>query len=339
VQESTVSRSIACLGEALILVSQPESQAWGATRLHLAGAEANVAVGLAALGVPAAWIGRLGDDQYGATISAELRQRGVDVSAVEIDSSRPTGHYSKRTDTDHEGERRTTSHYQRSGSAASAMGPEFLDRAAVAAILSRAPVVHCSGITAALSDSCRSLMYRLLSDRPGISGAVSFDVNWREQLWPDGDPSVVVDLANRADLVLVGADEALRVMGTGDPVELRSILPQPAMIVVKDGAKRAVAVDRQSRTVVVPALSVDVVEPVGAGDAFAAGYLSGMVRGEETDRCLRRGHIGAAATLTVASDSAPPPPNALFEDMLTCSPRAWSTITVSAAGFTPPERR
>jgi len=339
VQETTATRSIACLGEALVLVSRSESRASAAPQLHLAGAEANVAAGLAAIGVPAAWIGRLGDDEYGARISSELHERGVDVSAVEIDPSRPTGLYSKHTETDDDGERRTTSHYRRSGSAASAMGPDFLDRAAVAAALSRAAVVHCSGITAALSDSCRALMYRLLSDRPSISGAVSFDVNWREQLWPGGDPRVVVDLANRADLVLVGADEALRVMGTDDPVQLRSILPLPETIVVKDGAKRAVAVDRRSHMVVVPALRVDVVEPVGAGDAFAAGYLSGMVRGEETDTCLRRGHIGAAATLTVASDSAPPPPDALRDHMLTCSPRAWSTITVSAEGFTPPEGR
>lgn len=338
-QETTATRPIACLGEALVLVSPPEIGASAATQLHLAGAEANVAAGLSAIGVPAAWIGRLGDDEYGARISGELRERGVDVSAVEIDSSRPTGHYWKHTETADDGERRTTSHYQRSGSAASAMGPEFLDRTAVTAVLSRAAVVHCSGITAALSDSCRALMYRLLSDRPGISGTVSFDVNWREQLWSDGDPGVVVDLANRADLFLVGADEALRVMGTDDPVALRSILPLPETIVVKDGAKRAVAVDRWSQTVEVPALHVDVVEPVGAGDAFAAGYLSGMVRGENTATCLRRGHIGAAATLTVASDSAPPPPDALRDHMLTCSPRAWSTIVVSAAGFTPPGGR
>jgi 2-dehydro-3-deoxygluconokinase len=217
------------------------------------------------------------------------------------------------------------------------MGPEFLDQTHVATVLRRAAVVHCSGITAALSESCRALMYRLLSDRPGISGAVSFDVNWREQLWPDGDPSVVVDLANRADLVLVGADEAIRVMGTDDPVELRRILPLPDTIVVKDGANRAVAVDRRSRTVVVPALRVEVVEPVGAGDAFAAGYLSGLVHGEDTGSCLRRGHIGAAATLTVASDSAPPPPDVVRHRLLTCSERAWSATTVSAAGFTLPE--
>ncbi|WP_410506985.1 sugar kinase [[Mycobacterium] appelbergii] len=341
------TRSVACLGEALVLESAAELHLAGApaelhlagapAELHLAGAEANVAAGLTALGVPAAWIGRLGDDEYGALVASELRARGVDVSAVEIDATRPTGHYSKHTATDHAGEPRTTSRYRRSGSAASAMGPEFLETPSVAAALGRAAVVHCSGITAALSDSCRALMRRLLTDRPGIAGVMSFDVNWREQLWPDGDPSVVVELANQADLVLVGADEALRVMGTDDPVELRRILPLPATVVVKDGARRATAIDADGRTTVVPALRVEVVEPVGAGDAFAAGYLSGLVRGDDVATCLRRGHIGAAATLTVASDWAPPPPDAVLDGLLRCSERSWSATVVTAAGFAPPE--
>lgn len=329
-ETASAGRAVACLGEALVLVST-------AGELHAAGAELNVAVGLAALDVPAAWIGRLGDDDFGATIRTQLRERGVDVSAIETDPDRPTGHYSKRTAADGSGELRTTSRYRRTGSAASVMGPEFLDLAAVSAVLGRAAVVHGSGITAALSDTCRALMRRLLTDRPGIPGVVSFDVNWREQLWPDGDPSAVVDLANRADVVLVGADEAVRVMGTADPLELRRILPMPTTVVVKDGARRAMAVDRSGRPTVMPALRVEVVEPVGAGDAFAAGYLSGMVRGEDTATCLRRGHVGAAATLTVATDWAPPPPAAVLDFLLTCSARDWSASTVTAAGFTLPE--
>lgn len=322
--QQTHTVRVACLGEPLVLVS---------VDAHPAGAELNVAIGLAARGVPAALVGRLGDDEHGSLIRAELRRHGVDTSALETDPHRPTGHYSKVTGTDETGERTTTSRYARAGSAASAMGPQFLDRTEVSTVLGASAIVHCSGITAALSDTCRALMCRLLTERPGIPGLVSFDVNWREQLWPDADPAVVVELANRADLVLVGADEALRVAGTDDPVELRRVLPAPATIVVKDGARRAVAVDRDGDTTEMPALRVDVVEPVGAGDAFAAGYLSGLVRGEDTATCLRRGHIGAAATLTVATDWAPPPPDGLMHRLLTCSARDWSTTTVSASGF------
>ena len=123
----------------------------------------------------------------------------------------------------------------------------------------------------------------------------------------------------------------------GDPAALREILPDPATLVVKDGARRALAVDRGGKTIAVPALRVDVVEPVGAGDAFAAGYLSGVVRGEDAVTCLRRGHIGAAGTLTVAADSAPPPPDAVMSRLLTCSEQDWAATAVSADGFSIPE--
>ncbi len=336
---------VACVGEPLVLAggevelhlagAQAELHLAGAqAQLHLAGAEANVAAGLVSWGIPASFVGRLGDDGYGDLIRSELTARGVDISAVEIDSSRPTGHYSKDTAPDEAGEPRSVSRYHRTGSAASAMTPEFLDSAAVASAFGRASVVHCSGITPALSDSCRAMMRRLLTDRPGISGLLSFDVNWREQLWPDGDPAEVVALANLADVVLVGADEAIRVAGTDDPVALRRILPNPETLVIKDGAEQALAIDRAGDVIAVPALRVEVVEPVGAGDAFAAGFLSGVVLGDDPESCLRRGHIGAAVTLTVVADSAPPPPDAAVEHLLDCTDGEWAATAVSEAGFT-----
>ncbi|MFV8246589.1 sugar kinase [Mycolicibacterium peregrinum] len=327
---------VACLGEPLVLAgAQAELHLAGAqAELHLAGAEANVAAGLVAWGIPASFIGRLGDDAYGALITSELTARGVDISAVEIDPELPTGHYSKVAAPDTNGEPRSVSQYSRTGSAASAMSPEFLDAPAVVAVLAHASVVHCSGITPALSPTCRAMMRRLLTDRPGIDGPVCFDVNWREQLWPDGNTAEVIALANLADVVLVGADEALRVMGTDDPIALRRILPDPATLVIKDGADQALAVDRSGEEFVVPALRVDVVEPVGAGDAFAAGFLSGVVLDEDPESCLRRGHIGAAVTLTVAADSAPPPPDELIEHLLICTDGEWAATSVSEAGFT-----
>jgi 2-dehydro-3-deoxygluconokinase len=339
VQELTTipDRGVACLGEPLVLVSPSDAEP-DLTALHLAGAEANVAAGLVAWGIPASFVGRLGEDEFGDLIRSELIARGVDVAAVEIDPARPTGHYSKVTAPDETGEPRTASRYNRAGSAASAMTPAFLDSPAVAAAFAHASVVHCSGITPALSDTCLALIRRLLTDRPGVTGIVSFDVNWREQLWPDGDPAQVVDLANHADLVLVGADEALRVMGTDDPVELRRILPDPTTLIIKDGGHRAIAVDRTGATIIVPALRVEVVEPVGAGDAFAAGFLSGVVLGEDTATCLRRGHLGAAVTLTVVADSAPPPSAELTRQLLTCPEVQWAGTTVTPSGITVQDR-
>lgn len=324
------TQRVVCLGEPLVLVCDEAADASRATT-HMGGAEVNVAIGLAAQGIPTSWVGRVGEDAYGDLVRSELGQRGVDVSAVEADPDRPTGYYRKLKSAAPEGGCRTEIEYHRTGSAASAMDPQFLDRSLVQRVLHQATVIHCSGITAALSESCAALMQCLLRERAGA--LISFDVNWREQLWPHGDPGMVVDLARLADIVFVGADEAVRVFGSDDPATLRRILPKPRMVVIKDGARGAIVVDSAGDTDFTPALTVDVVEPVGAGDAFAAGFLAGMTRGEAVGQCLRRGHIGAAATLTVESDSAPQPPVEVIARLLACPDSTWATTRVSSNGF------
>jgi 2-dehydro-3-deoxygluconokinase len=329
------SADVVCLGEALALVpALPEPGTPVPGPALLAGAEANVAAGLAGAGVAAAWAGRFGRDELGAFLHAELQPRGVDLAAVEIDPERPTGYYAKVTEADADGEPRSRMSYRRAGSAASAMTPAFLDRPALRDRLATAQVIHTSGITAALSDSCAALVHEL-TGRPR-SGLLSFDVNWREQMWPRGDPGVVAALADRADLVLVGGDEAERVFGTDDPTRLRRLLPHPRWLVVKDGARRALAVDRTGAVIDQPALRVEVVEPVGAGDAFAAGLLTGLVRGEPLARCLRRGHLHAAAVLTVTGDSTPMPPGDVLDPLLGAAPGDWAKIEVTAAGLAAP---
>lgn len=334
-RESTV----VCLGEAMVLMpALPESgTATAPTGGHLAGAEANVAAGLAAAGVPAAWVGRLGADAFGSFLHAELVARGVDVGGVLIDEKLPTGYYAKVVEPGAGGgEPRTRMIYRRAGSAASAMGPSFLDEPAVAERIAEARVVHTSGITAALSGSCAALMRTLLGRPRPESLTVSFDVNWREQIWPDGDPSLVAELAGLADVVLVGSDEARRVLGTDDPADVRRLLPAPRIVVIKDGDRQALAVDRDGGVVAVPALQVDVVEAVGAGDAFAAGLLTGLVHGEPVERCLRRGHLSAAAVLTVHADSAPPPSGPLGAALLAAPDAEWAGIRVGPDGFSTP---
>ncbi len=332
---------IACLGEPLALVAEEDLDAT-APAMHAGGAEANVATGIAALGTPTAFLGRVGADAEGRRITDHLRAHGVIIDAIEVDSAAPTGRYAKTEGVDGAGEPMTTSTYRRAGSAAAAMGPDFLARPAVARTLAAARLVHTSGITPALSDSCAALTRALLRDRAGVPGTVTFDVNWREQLWPGGDPSLVVELARSTDVVLVGSDEAERVLGTGSPAAVRALLPEPRTVVVKDGAVRAVAVTAEGAEIAVPALAVDVVEPVGAGDSFAAGFLHGLARGEDLRTCLRRGHAGAAATLTVRADFALLPAAAMAA-LLAASDDEWSRahvgpggIRVGGAHFSPP---
>lgn len=329
-----------CIGEPLALVAGDRLDGpLAGDEVQLAGAEANVAVGLAAYGVEVDIVARLGDDVAGRVIRAGLAGRGVGVGALVVDATRPTGRYAKVEGVDDAGEPKTTSRYRRFDSAMAAAGPGLLGEPAVRDVLAGTALVHCSGITPALSADCAALMEALLVER-GLDGGgrpgphLSFDVNWREPLWPDGDTSVVARLADHADTVLVGADEAERVFGESDPGRLRRLLPGPELLVVKDGARRAVALPRDGDVVEVPALAVDVVEPVGAGDSFAAGFLYGRLLGEPLRRCLRRGHLGAAATLTVRGDFRRPDPS-LINALIDADDADWAAARVTASGQCP----
>ncbi|MFG2464432.1 PfkB family carbohydrate kinase [Streptomyces canus] len=202
----------------------------------IGGAESNVACGLAAAGHAVRWVSRVGADGFGDHLVETVGGYGVDVSAVGRDSSRPTGVYFRTA-----GDRATDAHevaYYRAGSAASAMSVENVDLASVRA----ARVLHLSGITAALSEGCLALLRALMApgaDRP----LVSFDVNHRAGLWRDADgPRVLLELARGADIVFVGEDEAEEAWGiSGGPAAIRTALPEPGVLVVKQGGVGATA--------------------------------------------------------------------------------------------------
>jgi 2-dehydro-3-deoxygluconokinase len=218
----------------------------------------------------------------------------VDTSLVEL-TDRPTGLYVKAPGPDG-----TAVLYYRSGSAASTMDAGFATRLAAV----RPRVLHLSGITPALSPGCRELVRHLVRDRPLGPAVVSFDVNHRPGLWSaHAARDELAALAQAADVVLVGLDEAHRLWGCRTAEEVRSLLDGPATLVVKDGAVEAVSFTPDGTTRV-PARRVHVVEPVGAGDAFAAGWISGMLDGRDAWERLALGHLVAAAALGSATDHA-----------------------------------
>ncbi|MFD9004104.1 sugar kinase [Streptomyces sp. NPDC059582] len=324
---------VVCVGETMAaLAPDPPGPLEDAEHLRLtvAGAESNVAMYLADHGIPVAWLSAVGDDAPGRRVRAAVATAGVDVSHVRVDPDRPTGLLLKDPGSDG-----TRVHYYRSGSAASALGPGLLDTEPVRT----ASVLHLSGITPALSPSCRELVTRALGTPPAERPyAVSFDVNHRPALWRDGTASTVLrDLADRADVVFVGLDEAQNLWGadlTADGV--RHLLPHPRIVVVKDGADRATADVRDGDVrigdvgngdiVTVPALRASVVEPVGAGDAFAAGFLAGLLRGETMTRALRLGHITAVSALKVTGDHGPLPDPGDVRQLLALSVEEWARV-------------
>ncbi|MFZ4299983.1 sugar kinase [Streptomyces cinereoruber] len=319
---------VVCLGESMVtfLPSRPGRLADvpSFTRA-IGGAESNVACALAAAGHRARWVGRVGADGFGDHLVDTIGAHGVDVTAVARDPRRPTGIYF-RTDED----RATDAHevvYYRAGSAASAMSPATVPYESVAG----ARILHLTGITAALSGDCLALVRELTAPRPGRP-LVSFDVNHRPALWRDGDaPGVLLELARRADVVFVGADEAERLWGLRGAREVFEAVSGPGVVVVKLGGGGAVATDGEARTgagggVLVPAPRVDVVSPIGAGDAFAAGFLSATLRGLDLRTRLRHGHLMAAAALTVPGDLAVPPRRDRLDRLAALGDAAWGTL-------------
>ncbi|MHB9759137.1 sugar kinase [Streptomyces sp. BYX5S] len=287
----------------------------------IGGAESNVACVLAAAGHRSAWVSRVGADGFGDHLVAAIGAYGVDTSAVRRDLHRPTGIYFRTA-----GDRATAAHevaYYRAGSAASAMSTANLDLDA----LRSGRILHLSGITAALSEGCLDLLRELTAPRAGRP-LVSFDVNHRPGLWSGAaeGPGVLLDLARGADIVFVGDDEAEAAWGiTGGPDAIRAALPEPALLVVKGGADGAVAFDADGRHEE-PAPRVDVVAAVGAGDAFAAGFLSATLRDLPVAERLRHGHLWAAAALTDPGDLATPPGRARSERLVGLDAAAWGTL-------------
>jgi 2-dehydro-3-deoxygluconokinase len=334
---AAATTSVVCLGETMATLVPPRGIALAdadSLQCGIGGAESNVAIGLAPVAATQ-WVSRLGADGFGQRILRELTANGVGVGGVEIDPERPTGLYVKTPLVTTDGTVVSSVIYYRSASAAAAMGPEFLANPAVAAVLADASLIHISGITAALSASCRNMLSNLLRADRGAR-RISFDVNWRPALWRGRSVDILAEMADLADVVLVGQDEAEAAFGVTDHAGLRALLPNPQTIVVKDAHRGACCLPRDGEPIEEPALRVDVVEPVGAGDAFAAGYLGGRLLGLDHATSLRRGHLSAACTLTVDGDRGPLPTQAIMDAVLGCSAADWAATWVNSRGVYSP---
>lgn len=274
--------AVVCGEAMLLMVAEPGIPLERAVhfRRSIAGAESNVAAGLARLGHSARWIGRVGDDPAGKSVLAQLRADGVDTSYAVVDPGAPTGMLLRDS---HPG-RGIDVQYYRAGSAASRLRPEEL----AAEMVAGARVVHVTGITAMLSDSAHLAVLRLIELAREAGATVSFDPNirlklgspqqWRERVGP---------LLDLADLVLAGEDEL-------------ELLDRPAKptYVVKYRDKSA-----GWRGLWQGCYSVPVVDPVGAGDGFAAGLLSGVLRGLPYEKCLEEAAAVAALVVQSANDT------------------------------------
>jgi 2-dehydro-3-deoxygluconokinase len=263
----------------------------------IAGAESNLAIGLSRLGCEAGWFGRVGDDPLGLSILDTLRGERVDVSRAVVDASAPTGVLVRDT----HAERRIDVAYARLGSAGSRLGPADLD----AGYLTSARVLHVTGITPALSPQARAATTAAVELAADAGVAVCFDPNIRRRLWPDLELArqELLTLAGLARIVLLGHAEAHVLTGEADPEAAARWLAGRgvAIVAVKLGADGALAVS-DGDLYRGAALPVHAADPIGAGDAFDAGFLAAWLAGADLRGCVDDGNLAAGLSVQVHGD-------------------------------------
>jgi 2-dehydro-3-deoxygluconokinase len=265
-------------------------------RIGLGGAECNVAVGCRRLGLPSAVIGLIADDPLGNALLRALRADDVDVAGIAVVPGSFTGVMVKEMRT--AGQVRVG--YARSGSAGSQLAPRHL----AGAVLDGATVLHSTGVTASFGQHAQAALVQAASRVRAAGGLVSFDLNYRSRLWPD--PGAARDalrlLVAGADLVFLGVAEAEVLLGHADPEQVLAEVAAlgPAQVVFRsDGGASALVA---GETTSLPGSPAVVVDPVGAGDAFAAGYLSELMRGAPVPARLRTAHALGRWAVTTHGD-------------------------------------
>ena len=285
---------VVTLGECMAVLYPPEPVAIDqAARLLLdiGGAESNLAIQLWRLGHSARFISRVGDDPLGRRIVRTLSEQGVDTTFVAVDAIAPTGVFFREWLPD--GARRV--YYYRAGSAASWLSPADLRPEA----FEGTRIVHLTGITPALSAGCAATVARAIELAREAGAQVSFDPNYRTRLWDEATARVtLLPLIAQADILLMGHEDSVAVFGTDDAAAaMGQATALGVQVVVFKQAERGAIALSGARSVHVPAHPVErVIDPVGAGDAFDAGFLAGLLRGYELEQALELGaRLGAAA--------------------------------------------
>lgn len=268
-------------------------------RKYVAGAELNFSIALARLGLRPGLISKVGQDEFGEYIKAAMQAEGLDISLVKTDEDHPTGIYFK----EYSGLADPKVYYYRKGSAASTLSPADIDPGCLEGVR----LLHLTGITPALSDSCRQAYLRLLELAAEHQVPVSFDPNIRLKLIAaEKVREFMAPFISQASLLILNESELNYLYGTK---ELAEALPEiwaagVELVVHKRGAKGAVAAHKKEKELVScpPFQPVRYVDPVGAGDGFDAGFVFGYLQGWSLRKSLYLANLVGALATTVVGD-------------------------------------
>ncbi len=265
-------------------------------RLGVAGAESNMAIAAARLGLASRWISRVGDDEVGHLVTGAVAAEGVDVTGVTRASGERTGLMLR--DQVAGG---TRVHYYRHDSAASRLAPEVVS----VEQLTRARVLHLTGITPVLSAGAAAFVRWAIAAARDAGVTVSLDVNYRSKLWPPERARAEIEaLLDGVEVLFASDEEARALWGTDDAAALADALGADGLgeLVVKHGATSATTWTSADTTTVAAFPVAEVVDPIGAGDAFAAGYLAARRWERDVAERLRTAHAMGALCVMTAGD-------------------------------------
>lgn len=276
---------VATLGEALIGLDSGGCRIESTRTLSksVGGAESNTVIGLARLGHSTAFVGRVGDDPLGREVERTLRGEGVDVSRLVRDVSRPTGLMLKeRLDG------RVAVHYYRAGSAGGALDVSDVDTD----LFASAEVLHLTGVTLALGPGPRKAALAAASAARSAGVTVTLDANFRHRMaTPEELVSQFEEMAPLADHVLMSWSEAAVCAGEASERAVHGYARRLGVptVVLKGARGGATAFVHGEPVAEASPASVHVVDPVGAGDGFAVGYLHGVLCGYDVATRLSTG--------------------------------------------------
>ncbi|EMX4956846.1 sugar kinase [Raoultella planticola] len=268
---------------------------------RVAGAELNVATGLARLGLKVGWVSRVGKDSFGRFVLHSLAKEGIDARGVSEDSRYATGFQMKskvENGTD------PIVEYFRKGSAASHLSPEDFR----AEYFTSARHLHLSGVAAALSESSYALLEQAATTMKAQGKTISFDPNLRPVLWKSEAEMVekLNQLAFQADWVLPGLKEGMILTGQRTPEGIADFYLTSGVqaVIIKTGGDGAWFKTAAGEQGAVAAIKVDnVVDTVGAGDGFAVGVISALLEGRTLQQAIGRGNKIGSLAIQVQGDS------------------------------------
>ena len=305
VQDAAAPASLDVLtyGEAMALFVADEPGALaqvGRFTKRIAGADLNVAIGLARLGFSVGYLSRVGNDSFGRYVLDTLAAEHIDARHVSIDDRYPTGFQLKSRQLDG---RDPAVEYFRRGSAASHLS--IADYAAD--YVRSARHLHLTGVAPAISASSQELAFHLAREMRAAGRTISFDPNLRPTLWPSREAMIVTlnALASLADWVLPGIAEGAVLTGCDTPEGIaQAYLASGAKgVVVKLGAQGAYFATPERSGYVAGVPVVEVVDTVGAGDGFAVGVISALIEGRDMHDAVVRGNRIGALAIQVIGDS------------------------------------